>query len=505
MQGNSTKKYRKMSTFNLTKYNTYFNWFLLAYALFGFYTLQDYGVPLDELTQRHIGMENAKYIAGTAGPEKITAHGYFGPIFEAPMYALEQVIYEHELGDKILLRHSILFLLFLVSVVVFYRTAKSISTAPNAAGLATVMFACYPVLFSHAHYNSKDTLFLIFIVFALGAMVAFAKKGQWSSLLWAALFLGMASTVRMIGFLVLLSCCFALLAAGHSAVKTRIYRILFLVLFFVIFYFLSYPYLWIRGAKGFWELWHFITQNPWPWTTLAAGEDIVAGHLPWWYVPAWMGVTLPILSMLGAIAGLVFLAIKKRWNLSFVEWIIAGTLWLPLLYCIIMKPTIYNSWRHMQFLFVPISLLCVYAFNVLLAGRFANGLAWIFGAWTALVFVLWHPYGHSYFNEVYAATGTARTWDQDYWGLSARQGLLWIAEHDNRDSIVISSFTESPELNALLLPEKYAKRFYFVREQGKGDYEVEVKRGRVFADLPGNVVFTACPLKDTLVRVVKNK
>jgi hypothetical protein len=83
--------------------------------------------------------------------------------------------------------------------------------------------------------------------------------------------------------------------------------------------------------------------------------------------------------------------------------------------------------------------------------------------------------------------------------------LLWIAEHDNRDSIVISSFTESPELNALLLPEKYAKRFYFMREQGKGDYEVEVKRGRVFADLPGNVVYTACPLKDTLVRVVKNK
>jgi Dolichyl-phosphate-mannose-protein mannosyltransferase len=494
-----------MKALQLSKYNSYFNWFLLVYALFGFYTLQDYGVPLDELTQRHIGMENARYIAGHAGPEKVTAHGYFGPILEAPLYAAEQLIYESSLGDKIILRHSILFSLFLFSIIVFYRTAKRLTQVPNAAGLATVMYACYPMLFAHAHYNSKDTFFLICIVFALGAISRYTQKGQWQQLLVAGFFIGIASTVRMIGVLILASFCMAFLIAGHSSLKIRTMRILLLISISFLFYVLSYPFLWIRGISGFEELWHYITQNPWPWTTLAAGQDIIAGDLPWWYVPAWIGVTVPVLSIIGAIAGLVLLIKNKKWKLSFLEWIVVGTLVLPLMYCIIMRPTIYNGWRHVQFLFVPISLLTVIALNTLLKGKFANSLAWIIGAWTAIVFALWHPYGHSYFNEVYAVTGTPRSWDQDYWGLSARQGLLWVAEHDSRDSISISSFTESPELNALTLPEKHAKRLHFIREQGKGDYEVEVKRGRVFADLPGEVVFTVCPLKDTLVRVVRNK
>jgi hypothetical protein len=141
--------------------------------------------------------------------------------------------------------------------------------------------------------------------------------------------------------------------------------------------------------------------------------------------------------------------------------------------------------------------------NVLLQQKKGQYLSWIIGGYSLIVFLLWQPYGYAYFNEEYAVKGKAGTYDQDYWGLSALQGLRWVAEHDKRDSINISSFTESPELNALFLNQKDQKRFHFLKQQGTGDYEVEVRRDRKFADLNGETVFVICPLKDTILRVVK--
>ncbi|MCC7296730.1 MAG: glycosyltransferase family 39 protein [Bacteroidia bacterium] len=487
----------------LIKWNTPFNWFFILYALAGFMVLGDYGIPLDELTQRHIGLENAKYISGTGNPASVAAHGFFGPVLEVINYASEQLIYNHSLGDKLMLRHIILFVIFLLSIRAFYVCAKYMAKVPMAAGLATAMYALYPALFAHAHYNSKDTFFLSLVVFILYFLVLFAKTGKLYHLIFLAAITGISATVRLNGIFILFALCVAFMVSGKSIFVMRLKRVGIIIGVFMVSFYLFYPFLWIVNFKGFSQLLHYVTSNPWPWNTLAAGEDIVAGHLPWWYLFGWMGVTIPLLTLALFLFGLVRLVQIKKTKFNLVETVILCVLAIPLLYFLLFRPTIYNSWRHVQFIFVPISLLVVFALNHILRLKFASYTAWIMGAYVLFTFALWHPYGHSYFNEIYAVAYKPATWDQDYWGLSANQGLKWVVENDKRDSIVISSFTESPELNAFLLPEKDQKRLHFIHQQGAGDYEVEVKRGRNFSDLKGTVVFTAVPLKDTLVRVVK--
>ena len=45
-------------------------------------TLDDFGVHLDEMTQRTIGMENNRFLSGRVGFDKVEEHKYFGPIWE---------------------------------------------------------------------------------------------------------------------------------------------------------------------------------------------------------------------------------------------------------------------------------------------------------------------------------------------------------------------------------------------------------------------------------------
>ena len=53
-------------------------WFFLFYAVWGFFTLDDFGVHLDEITQRTIGMENNRFLSGRVGFDKVEQHKFFG-------------------------------------------------------------------------------------------------------------------------------------------------------------------------------------------------------------------------------------------------------------------------------------------------------------------------------------------------------------------------------------------------------------------------------------------
>ena len=49
-----------------------------------------------------------------------------------------------------------------------------------------------------------------------------------------------------------------------------------------------------------------------------------------------------------------------------------------------------------------------------------------------------HPHQQVYFNPL-AGKDPMENFEGDYWGASMRQGLEWIMENDNRDSLTIIS------------------------------------------------------------------
>ena len=82
-------------------WNTFFGVFLLIYTVYGFWCMPSFGSPTDEFTQRAIGTENARFIAGHSSLEKLSEHQFFGPIVETPLYLLEQLIYTQDISTKI--------------------------------------------------------------------------------------------------------------------------------------------------------------------------------------------------------------------------------------------------------------------------------------------------------------------------------------------------------------------------------------------------------------------
>lgn len=482
---------------------TWFRVFLLLYAVWGFFSINEYGVPLDELTQRHIGIVNNKYISGTGTATSLQQEGPFGPVFESVSYLLEQCIYSQPLRHKLLLRHTLLFLLFLLTVQTTYSIGKRIFKTPNVAGITAISLALYPPLFAHAHYNSKDTFFLNLIVFSLWFFIRFSETKQLKFLFLFALISGMAATIRITGFL-----SFAIITSGlllrREIPLNKAFRFAGIALLVcLVSFFMLLPMLWANPVTGLTHLLQYSTNNPWPSPTLCAGQLIYPGLAPWWYLPVWMLVTVPVVSIILAGIGMAEVIRKPVLRNNSLLVTLLLLLLVPMILVMAMRPTLYDGWRHFQFLIVPIILISGIGLQWLLTTFNSRIWSWAVAGYATISCLFWHPFEYVYFNEIYSAAFSTGTFNQDYWGLSSQHALKWIHSRDSRSHIRLYSFTESPSQQLEWMDRKLAEKFEFVSQNDSADYEIELKRAPWFGSTKGREVFSICPMKDTIVRVIQ--
>ncbi|MBS3916031.1 MAG: glycosyltransferase family 39 protein [Bacteroidetes bacterium] len=478
---------------------TPFSVFIILFSIFGLVFLFQYGVPLDELTQRYIGIINSTFISGTTDVKTLEEHGYFGPIFESLTYLLEQIIYNSDMYYKILLRHFILFFFFVLSVIAFYRICLPVFNSRAVALATTMVYSLNPIVFAHSFYNSKDTFFMCLLVYVFYFTMQFIAKRKYKYLILASVLLGMACTIRISGMFMAIAVVASLILSGNtSGLKLR--NIILFGFIAFISYFIFFPYLWLHPRESLQNLIHYSANNPWPWNTLAAGQEIIAGDLPWWYLFVWMSVGIPVLVLMVSMIGTLFSIKKVNYREPF--WMITTILFvLPILYFVLGRPTIYNGWRHMQFLHIPVSLFCGY--GLLAMGKKLEKIATLLlGTYSIFVLCIWQPYGYAYFNEGYSVFGKPNTFDQDYWGLSALPALKHIS-NQNSGQIKIWCNTESAEQNALLLPHAKRNQLEFVKTSNDADYLIWMQRNGLHVDSKQNIIYSLKPAKDTLVWVVK--
>ena len=150
-------------------------WFFLLYAVWGFCTLDEFGVHLDEMTQRTIGMENNRFLSGRVGFDKVEQHKFFGPAWESISYLAEQVVFTEPLRVKLLLRRALLWSFFMLGLWRLYLMGLrnngwgmigwgmeekegglgSVSRKRLGAMLPVLMVALWPRMFAEAHYNTN--------------------------------------------------------------------------------------------------------------------------------------------------------------------------------------------------------------------------------------------------------------------------------------------------------------------------------------------------------------
>jgi hypothetical protein len=482
----------------------------------GLCVLRDYSLPRDEEIQRVTGSVSLLYVfqklpaqvqqkllspqAAALIREKGAGHQLhtypdrdYGVAFELPATALEQALHLTSLREVFLLRHLLNFLVCLAGIGAFYTLAARRFGSWRLGLLGALLLVVSPRLFSDYFYNSKDAVFLAAFTGAVATAVPFIRRPTWRGAVAHALMCALAIDVRLMGTLVpAATLAIVGLQAVHGAYRGRavlamvgMYCTLLVGLVVAM-----WPFLWEAPLTNFVAAWHAMSHFRIHGQIMYRGALVYINQLPWHYTLVWIGITVPLFQLAlwaGGVASTLWQLAKRGWRLyaTEAEWqdlLFLGLNLAPLVAVIALHSVLYNGWRQLYFLYPMLLLVAlrglVAAWEWLPPGRLARRywqpalLVVVAGslAVTAGRMVRLHPLENLYFNAL-APSPIERYYETDYWGLSQRMGLEWVAQHDARPLVRVTSNSPwSLVLAHKILPDAMRCRLVTVLRAEEADY-----------------------------------
>ncbi len=438
----------------------------------GLLVFKDYGIPWDEPDQILITRLNQRYIF-LHDPTLLTYRDrYYGMVFELPILWLNT--------HFSVPRHLLLFLVFFIGLVVVYGLTSRLFRSRWWGLLASVMLAASPRIFANSFYNSKDIPFLVVASLAVWTLVLLSDhirlNSGWRSTsllivlhsITSAAFIGTRIPGVMIVPLTLFAFAIDFMVAPNARAKiivaTGSYLVLSAGLTVLIF-----PVLWNAPWHQFLAAFRYMSRLSSDVPMLFMGSTIQSARLPWQYLPVWIGITTPLIVVFAFFPGLIgwisrmlgewkhrvkAAAVAQRFpSPNLVNWTVV-VLWivLPVAAVYVFHSVLYDSWRHLFFIYPPILLIsllglrtvyqwvCRLFSNRIVAGALLGGLLVIGLAEPVWFMARYHPFEYVYFNALAGNPATlGNRFDMDYWGLSYKQGIDYILAHDPRPSIKIAA------------------------------------------------------------------
>jgi len=409
---------------------------LIVNLLVGIFTFRDYGLSWDEplfydyANALPYAYSPREWFSGNFDLENAygpsgTDHATRGPAYI--ILARPIVLAVESFGaDSASAWHLVNFLTFQLGVYLLYRLAKRWMSSPAALASAA-LFSWQPLLWGHGFINPKDPSFLVFFLGAvcIGLEMADADpKVFWKPLAFAAFFLGIATSIRVLGPLAgIFVAIYMLLRKKPGLFKIlAIYAALAILIAFV-----TWPYLWTSPLQKFIEVFGFMSDNPTQLQVLFNGQLYHADDLPRRYLPTLLGLTLtePVLPLF--VIGLTLAFRKRLKNLRADNWLpltdcllLAFWFFIPFAYVILRKPPMYDGYRHFLFILPPLFVFAGFAFDQLFE---LVRPRWLVGTLTALLLVSGiygiirlHPYEYTYYNSLVGGTdGAFRSYETDFW------------------------------------------------------------------------------------------
>ena len=462
---------------------------------------RDYGVFWDEGDAINIGSMNGHYIDNILAnkPAQLTFDDrYHGPIFEVMLWYLTRDLPNPEMVYS---RHLVTFLVFTIGVIALYILAYRLFRKSWWSLLTVILLVLSPRIFADSFYNSKDIPFLAFFTIAilllLVSLDVVCSERNWiikaGTVVLSAIAGAIATDIRLPGVVLIpLTCSLLVLVALLNSKRWKDIGVLIPIylLFAFGFVIIFWPALWhnlfSEFIKGFVDQSHF----PWPGSVLFGGQYIKAVDLPWQYIPTWISISTPLLQLGGFIPGIFSLALvserRSRNNslkqfrlylnrhaheilywLALIAWLV-----LPLAAILILHSVVYDGWRQMFFIYPSILLIAVFGLktayenlsNLLGKPIWFNVLAGailIAGLLEPLIFIVqYHPNENVYFNFIAGDPAILRQkFDQDYWGLSYKQGIDFILANDpsKKINIAIADLPGNEYIKYMLAPEQASR------------------------------------------------
>jgi hypothetical protein len=246
-------------------------------------------------------------------------------------------------------------------------------------------------------------------------------------------------------------------------------------------FFLLHPNYWDNPFKVF-ESIRYMSQHIQTVCTITLGECMKAQSLPASYIPIWMFFKLPILIIFSLI---LFPLVEKdiftnKERKTHIGSIIF-TILLIIFLLIVMKVNLYDELRHIIFL-IPlifiVGLSFIYFFRKKIAIYLVSFFIFVFLIENIKIF----PYNYIWLNNFSSLTKINKSFELDYWGVSAKKIAHYLKENniDKKGCIIsnrndtIKSFLNDEERCFLPfrdLHKKNKRPFYVIlmeRNRNKG-------------------------------------
>lgn len=438
--------------------------FFAGLFIVGCFVFSDYGISCDEPDfSRYNGAVNYNFLSSGDSKELLAStEKYHGPAFEIVLYSFEKLLKVTDSRNIYLLRHGLTFLVFFIGALFFYLLGLKFFKSHGAALLCSVMLVASPRIFAESFFNSKDLVMLCFCIIASYTAFIFVER---QTIRWAfihAACCGFATDIRIMGLLIPVITLYL-----YAMQKQRkITPVLFFISYTLFFIIAFWPIMWLNPVHHFVEALREMTHFPVFMTALYLGKIIDCQNLPWHYLPVWISITTPFIYVIFFLVGIFFAVKNSLVNFSNTlpiqfSLFMFGT---PILAVIILNSTVYDSYRHIFFVYPYLLLIAVYGFIQLTQTIKKNWAVKIISYSTflsiLLVFVFMsvnHPYQNVYFNFL-AGKNIRQNFELDYWGLSYRQGLEYILANDKSSHINIAADTGECLLNFNIIPIEDRKR-----------------------------------------------
>lgn len=487
--------------------NNYVYFLFTILLLFGTLKVGDYGISIDEPIERKHGIVAFDYVnekfglfpsipRGTEINLVNYDHRDYGLIFQFTAYSLELIFNINNSKEVFLLRHLLVFLLFWVSLIFFYKIIEWRYKDWKIGLVGVIFFLLSPRLFADSFYNPKDIPLMSFFIISAFTMVNFFFQPTKLGAIWHGVACGLVVGTRIVGvYMPIFTLLLILFRIYQIRSSSQLIRDFLLVSSIFIFSLclstlIFWPILWEDPIGNLLYSFNSMKKFRWYGNILFWGQMVNSNNLPWYYIPSWILVTTPISIVLFFCAG-IFSISKSLYNQKWsylksrsnqMDLIFLGLFLGPLIAVIIFNSVLYNGWRHLYFIYPFFLLIGMRGFmslflfvrsSFLLKKRiFVSGILSVFIVFNliqTLVFMFKnHPHQNVYFNEL--VRNVEHNFERDYYGLSYKQALKYLLEKTDDDSLMIYSHDFIGKINTMNFPKKEAERLHFVSNLNDADY-----------------------------------
>jgi predicted negative regulator of RcsB-dependent stress response len=368
----------------------------------------------------------------------------------------------------------IAWLTILFASMITFRITKS----KAAAFLSVILFLVSLRFMGHAMNNLKDVPFAFAFIFSIYFMLRFIEKLpiiSWKDLAWLTFGLAFGISIRIGGLLVF---AYLLLFTGlflYYLVITEVVRIhevlklaakltvIFPVMFLIAYIgaALIWPYALEDPLRNPWVSMELIQHYPTTVRQIFEGQLYWSDQFPWYYLPKYLMITLPIILILGFILALVFVWKLKK-NIAIIYFVfLLIAFGFPIFYTIVTHANIYGGWRQMLFVFPPIVVLSSMGLwltyeqikSMVIPQILAMAMVVVLLYGPVKFFITNYPYHYTFFNELTGgAKGAFGHYELDYYFTSFKKAYEFIdTEMDGKSGIVAANF---------VIPEYYKHKNY---------------------------------------------